>query len=115
MQTPAALFKALSEETRIRLVALLAGRERCVCDLVAVLDLPQSTISRHLTILKNAGWVISRRKGVWMYYRLAEPRNPLHQGLLAALQSNLPQVKSLAADRKKMTAYLKSKPATRCE
>jgi ArsR family transcriptional regulator len=115
MGTPAALFKALSEETRVRIVGLLTGGERCVCDLVAILNLPQSTISRHLTILKNAGWVASRRKGVWMYYRLAETKNPLHQGLLAAFRANLPSVKALAADRKKMAAYLKSKPAAGCD
>ena len=51
------LFKSLSEEIRLRVIALLSGGELCVCDLMAVLDLPQSTISRHLSYLKNAGWV----------------------------------------------------------
>ncbi len=66
----AQLFKALGDKTRLKMVGLLTHGELCVCDLMAVLELPQSTVSRHLAYLKNSGWVIGRRSGKWMYYRL---------------------------------------------
>jgi ArsR family transcriptional regulator len=66
------LFKALGDATRVRLVALLAHGELCVCHLEAALDLNQPTISRHLGVLRNAGVVESRREGSWVYYRIAE-------------------------------------------
>ncbi len=65
------LFKALSDETRLRIVALLAHGELCVCHIESGLDLPQPTVSRHLAILRAAGVVEGRRDGTWMYYGLA--------------------------------------------
>jgi ArsR family transcriptional regulator, arsenate/arsenite/antimonite-responsive transcriptional repressor len=60
MKTTAYLFKALSKPVRLRIPTLLTGGERCICDLMAVLDLPQSTVSRHLSALRNTGWVKGR-------------------------------------------------------
>ena len=67
MKQAAKIFKALSDETRLRILALLSQRELCVCDLMAVLDLPQSTVSRHLAYLRNAGWVEDRRQGSYNF------------------------------------------------
>ena len=64
------LFKAAGDETRIKMLALLLRGELCVCDLMEVLDLAQSTASRHLAYLRNSGWITGRRQGKWMYYRL---------------------------------------------
>jgi len=69
-----ALFKAFSDETRLRILFLLAVRELCVCELVSVLEMPQGKISRHLALLKQAGAVEDRRDGTWIYYSL--PRFP---------------------------------------
>jgi len=67
----AEIFKALGDPVRLRLFQLLAGRdELCVCHLTEALDLPQSTVSRHLGILRHAGLVATRREGKWMHYRL---------------------------------------------
>src|ERR1700754_3805089 len=66
------LFRALGDETRLRIVALLSHGELCVCHLEAALDLNQSTASRHLRILKAAGIVDSRREGTWVYYSITE-------------------------------------------
>ena len=63
MKTTAQFFKALSDETRLRILALLVCGELCVCDLMAVLDLPQSTVSRHLAYLRHAGLVEDRLAG----------------------------------------------------
>lgn len=63
-------FQALSEPTRLQLLARLRNGERCVCDLMDVLDAAQSRLSFHLRVLKEAGLVTDRRDGRWVYYRL---------------------------------------------
>lgn len=66
------LFKALAETIRLRIVLLLAEGELCVCDLTELLSLPQSTVSRHMSRLKNAGLVSDKRVGKWVHYTLNE-------------------------------------------
>ena len=66
------VFKALSDETRIRLLKLLQQRELCVCELMQVLNMTQSRVSRNLGILKDAGLVKDRRDGLWVHYSLNE-------------------------------------------
>jgi len=69
----AEVFKALGEPVRLRLFSLFAhSGEICVCDLTEALELPQSTISRHLGLLRHAGLVSARRDGKWMHYRLRD-------------------------------------------
>ncbi len=70
------LFKALGNDTRLRIVALLAHGELCVCHLEAALAITQATVSRHLAVLRNAGVVDTRREGPWVYYRLADQADP---------------------------------------
>jgi ArsR family transcriptional regulator len=65
------LFKALGDDTRLRIVALLSHGELCVCHVQAALDLTQPNASRQLAILRNAGVVESRRAGTWTHYKLA--------------------------------------------
>lgn len=64
------IFKALADETRLRVIKLLQKRELCVCELMQVLGMSQPRISRHLTVLKNAGLVDDRREGRWIHYSL---------------------------------------------
>lgn len=66
-----AVFKACSDATRLRILFLLTERELCVCEIMAVLDMPQGKISRHLAVLKQSGLLTGRRDGVWIYYALA--------------------------------------------
>ncbi|HXJ79763.1 MAG TPA: metalloregulator ArsR/SmtB family transcription factor [Candidatus Methylomirabilis sp.] len=63
-------FGALSDETRLRLIALLGNGEQCVCDLTDALQAAQSRLSFHLKVLKDAGLVTDRRDGRWVYYSL---------------------------------------------
>jgi ArsR family transcriptional regulator len=70
------LFRALGDETRLRIIALLAHGELCVCHLQAALGLPQPSVSRQLAILRAAGLVEDRREGTWVYYRLLRQENP---------------------------------------
>jgi ArsR family transcriptional regulator len=79
------LFRALSDDNRLRMVALLAHGELCVCHLEAALDLTQTNVSRHLGVLRAAGVVDSRRQGSWVYYRLVDQDRPAARRLLAEL------------------------------
>lgn len=99
MKPVAQLFKALSDETRLRILALLTAGELCVCDLMAILDLPQSTVSRHLAYLRHSGLVADRREGVWMYYRLTEAGDGFKGDLLELLARRLPEQQQVAIDK----------------
>ncbi len=70
----AAILKALSDETRLRIFLLLKD-ELCVCQIQVALAMSQTKISRHLTVLRNAGLVTARREGLWMYYSRAVPES----------------------------------------
>ncbi|ADL43023.1 regulatory protein ArsR [Caldicellulosiruptor obsidiansis OB47] len=65
-------FKALSHPTRIRIIELVAEKERCVCEMMEILNLDQSHISRHLTILRNMEIVEDRREGNRVFYNLKD-------------------------------------------
>lgn len=71
-----AVVKALADETRMRIVTALDGHELCVCQIVELLELAPSTVSKHMSILKQARLVQSRKEGRWMHYRLAEKDAP---------------------------------------
>jgi ArsR family transcriptional regulator len=79
------LFKAFADPVRLRLLNLLAGGEVCVCHLHEALELPQSTVSRHLAYLRQRGLVVGRKEGLWVHYRLAKPAGELHRKLLDCL------------------------------
>ena len=79
------LFKALGDETRLRIVALLSHGELCVCHLEEALGLSQPHVSRHLGILRLAGVVEHRRQGTWVYYGLAPQADPDCQQQLRTL------------------------------
>lgn len=66
------ILKALSDETRLRIINLLYLKELCVCDIVETLNITQTKASRHLQYLKNAGLVEDRKSAQWVYYSMAE-------------------------------------------
>jgi DNA-binding transcriptional ArsR family regulator len=71
-----AVLKALSDENRVRILVALEGRELCVCQIVELLGLATSTVSKHMSILRGARLVDGRKDGKWMYYRLADEQVP---------------------------------------
>jgi ArsR family transcriptional regulator, arsenate/arsenite/antimonite-responsive transcriptional repressor len=81
------LFKALGDETRLRIVALLSHGELCVCHVHAALELSQPNASRQLGILRTAGVVDSRRKGNWIYYRIVEQQDADRRRLLKSIMA----------------------------
>ncbi len=83
------LLRALEDPTRLRVLKCLQVRPACVCELVQALELPQSRISRHLRILRDAGLVIDERSAQWIEYALVEPRRPAEAHLLSVTLGEL--------------------------
>ena len=69
-RTSTNVFKALSDPNRIRIVKMLEQRELCVCEVREILDLSNSTVSKHLSILRDAGLITDSKDGKWVNYRL---------------------------------------------
>lgn len=92
------MFRAFADERRLRILHLLRRGEMCVADLVEVLGIPQSTVSRQLGILRDAGLVSSREDGLWRHYALTEPETPLHEHLVDCLGRCFTHVPDLRLD-----------------
>jgi len=94
------LFKALSDETRLRILKMLEARPLCVCEIQHVLSGSQPNVSHHLKTLSEAGLVESKRNGLWIVYRLAEnPDAPLLAATLALLRRSLKEDERVRKDR----------------
>ena len=76
------VFRALADETRVRIVALLTHGELCVCHIEKALVISQPNASRHLGILKTSGLVDSRREGTWVYYGLITQADEVAQRII---------------------------------
>jgi ArsR family transcriptional regulator, arsenate/arsenite/antimonite-responsive transcriptional repressor len=99
------LFKCLADETRLRTLLLLdAEGELCVCDIIASLQLPQSTVSRHLAYLKRSAMVNDRREGLWIYYSINRS-NILVQEMEPFLRRNLSECSLAVEDRRRLDGY----------
>ena len=86
METLSPLFKALSEELRIRILLVLMDGEACVCELMDTFGMAQSKLSHHLIALRNAGFLSDEKRGKWNYYRIDESRlDPVRKEFLASL------------------------------
>lgn len=83
------LSKAVSDETRVRILKLLTKNELCVCQLMEILSMGQSTVSKHLGTLKNAGLIESEKRGTWAFYRLSQDRANRHNSGFIRLLSSL--------------------------
>ena len=110
MKTEAQLFKALADETRLKILWLLMGQEElCVCDIMGVLGITQSKASRHLRYLFNAGLVSDRREGLWMYYRISVAfgsREGKQLQVLREMLANQPAAQALSSQ---LQQWLKEK------
>ena len=71
LQNESEMFKAISDPTRLKILYLLVDGELCACEIICALKKPQSTISHHLNILKNASFIKGRKEGVWIHYKLS--------------------------------------------
>lgn len=97
------LFKALADQTRLRLINLMGNDEVCVCFFVEVLKTNQPKISRHLAYLRRAGVVASRRDGKWIHYRLVEPPDPYAARIFREVRTGLDNDPAMQRDRARLT------------
>jgi len=87
MNSLAKIFKALADETRLRIMALILDQgELCVCDCMYILEISQSKASRHLRYLANAGLLTNRRATVWVYYNIPEGLDQDHRNIIDSLK-----------------------------
>lgn len=100
LESTAQFFKSLSEPVRLRILNLLihAEHEICVCDLMVVLEVPQSVVSRHLAYLRKVNLVNARREGVWMHYSISPTLDSLSKSVLQALRDHSTLHSILAED-----------------
>jgi ArsR family transcriptional regulator, arsenate/arsenite/antimonite-responsive transcriptional repressor len=109
------ITKALADDNRLRAIGLLRGRELCLCQIIEVLALAPSTVSKHMSILNQARLVESRKEGRWAYFRLADEDAPaeVRQALDMVLAS-LGRDKQGKADQQQLKAVLKLEPEELC-
>jgi ArsR family transcriptional regulator len=106
---PTDLFAALSDRTRLRLLNLLRGGERCVCDLVEGVEAPQPKVSRHLALLRRAGLVRGRKEGLWIHYQLTEIAAELLERLFECLNGGSACCPEFPSDEKRIRAARKAR------
>ncbi len=105
------VFKALSDETRLRIIKLLGHGELCVCDLVAALDMIQPKVSFHLRVLKKAKLLQDRKEGKWMHYRIDDADMFKRLILLSVLERMSEETSK--RDKKRLEAALQKRCADR--
>ncbi len=105
------IARAVSDENRVRALLALKGRELCVCQVMAMLCLAPSTVSKHMAVLRQAGLVESRKRGRWVYYRLPERgANPEVDRALDWVFASVPKGQRTDADANRLCAILCRKP-----
>ena len=107
MQNLLNVFKALSEETRLRIIKLLEHGELCVCDIVAALDMIQPKVSFHLAVLKEAGLIKDRKQGKWVHYKIDDSDMFRRFLLLSTLERISSEI--VAEDTERLEKFLKIK------
>ena len=112
-----AITKALSDPHRVRALLALRNGELCVCQIIELLGLAPSTISKHMSILKQAGLVDSRKDSRWVYYRLAEDKNNKQEvfKVIKLSISLLEQDEQILLDDKKMAEITSEGLDTLCK
>ena len=108
--------KALADVNRVRALMILKDRELCVCQIIELLGLAPSTVSKHMSILRQARLVDGRKEGRWIHYRRADTASsPYVADTLAWLDQCLTDNATVRADRKKLEAILKVGPEEICK
>ena len=111
-----AITKALADESRLRIIMMLRRSELCVCQIIEILGLANSTVSRHLSILHDARLLENRKDGRWVYYRLADPKTAdLRVGqAIGYVVAHLKDEPQIIEDREKLNEILTMSPDELC-
>jgi len=109
------ILKALSDPNRIRIVMSLSGGELCVCRIIELLQLAPSTVSKHLSILRQADLIEASKKGRWIYYKLSNhTKNKTLKEIVKWLEKSLKEDDRITKDKKLMARILKEDPEKLC-
>ncbi len=109
------VMKALADENRLRIIAALRDRELCLCQLVELLGLATSTVSRHTSILQQARLVDARKQGRWSFFRLASlAGNPEAVEAISLVTDSLANDSQIRRDARRLKQILKSDPEALC-
>ena len=116
MKTFMEITRALSDENRVRALLALQGRELCVCQIIEFLELAPSTVSKHMSILKQARLVDTRKEGRWIYYRHADedPSSMVNETLSWVCRSLIKEP-SIKKEMKKLQEILRKDRAILCK
>lgn len=108
------LFRGFADPTRIRILNILVAGELCVCDLVELLKLPQSTVSRHLKYLHRSRLVDVDREWKYAHYRLADPLLPIHRTLIGCVRTCFRGIAQLDRERARAETRVRNRAADPC-
>lgn len=103
-------FRAVADETRWRIVRLVMDRALCVCELADILDMPQSSVSSHVQVIRRAGLLESETCGKWNYFRIARG----HLALLKSILRHFPDDGNTAVDAEKAEIRLARRESSCC-
>ncbi len=111
-----AITKALADENRVRVLLALQKQELCVCQIIELLKLAPSTVSKHMSILRSARLVDARKEGRWMYYRIAGSNSPpIVCGAIEWARKSLADDPQILGDAKRLEQILKMDAHKLCE
>ncbi len=110
------ITKALSDENRVRALMMLGGGELCVCQIIEMLSLAPSTVSKHMSILRQAGLVQTRKDGRWIYYRLSEDMSTAAKEAVNWLYGSLKDCDAVLSDTVRLSQMknVEKKELCRC-
>lgn len=96
------IFRALSDKSRIRILKMLQKKQLCVCEITEILKLAPSTVSKHLSILRDAGFIVDWKEGKWINYKInSEPPSTLVSNALLFIQLQIEKDDTVKKDRQK--------------
>ncbi len=110
-----AVTKALADENRIRILMSMTDRPLCVCRIIMLLELAPSTVSKHLSILKNAGLIVSHKDGRWIHYQLNNKGAGHIRQAISWLDRSLADDTRIAEDKRKLKKIMKIDPEKLCQ
>ena len=103
IEEKAKLFKSLSDSNRLRILKMLHIKPLCVCEITDILKLATSTVSKHLSILKEAGFIVEQKDGKWVNYMInPQPDDPRISSIISTLDFWIADKKIIEADRIKV-------------
>ncbi len=110
MKLAAQFFRVLGDEARLQILWLLFNhRELCVCDVMAVVGITQSKVSRHLGVMRHAGLVTDRKDGLWSYYSLSPVEDDLAREHIELLRKSIARRPDAAALIQRLEAWMNAK------